>query len=442
MGNESAGGSDSALYENLFNNSHSVMLIIHSGSGAILDANKRACGYYGYSYDIITSMNIMDINTLSDNCVRNEMRKVQNNQQVYFNFKHKLANGEIRDVEVYSNPITVKGEGALHSIIHDVTERNEEEREKECIKNKLEFYARRLSKSHDTLSKVLNSLDSIVYVSDFHNYDMIFMNEYTQNLFGETNFSGKKCWQILQKGQSAPCEFCSNPHLVKDNKPTGVYVWEFQNTKNNRWYQCRDQVIHWIDNRLVRIEIAVDITDRKQAEDKVLYAATHDNLSKLPNRFLFLDRLSVALAAAQRNNSRVGILFLDLDEFKAVNDSYGHQSGDLLLQLVSERLLSCIRKTDTASRFGGDEFAVALSPVHNKQDVELVAQKVIKIMAAPFIIGKEEINVGVSIGISISSQKNSDLERLLKHADGAMYHVKKNGKNDYCFYPFDKHTKK
>ncbi|WP_019616588.1 diguanylate cyclase domain-containing protein [Psychromonas ossibalaenae] len=434
MSNECVGDSDSALYENLFNNSHSVMLIIHPNSGAILDANIKACQYYGYSYDKITTMNITDINTLPEHSVINKMQKVQRNQQVHFNFKHKLSNGEIRDVEVYSNPITIKRETALHSIIYDVTDRNEKEKQKEHIKNEMACYARRLSKSHDTLSKVLNSLDSIVYVSDFYNYDMIFMNDYTKNLFAEINFSEKKCWQVLQEGQSGPCAFCSNHHLIKNNKPTGVYVWEFQNTKNKRWYQCRDQAVYWVDNRLVRIEIAVDITDRKQAEEKILYTATHDNLSKLPNRYLFMDRLSVALAASQRNNSLIGILFVDLDEFKAVNDSYGHQSGDLVLQLVSKRLLCCARKTDTVARFGGDEFAIVLSPINKKQDAELVAQKVLKIMASPFTLDKKQINIGVSIGIAVSSQNNSALDSLLKQADSAMYNVKKNGKSNYCFF--------
>lgn len=423
--------SDINFYESFFNNSHFIMLIIHPESGAILDANVKACNYYGYKKNKITSMRIMDINTLPEKEVCNAMKKAKHEERVHFTFNHKLANGNIREVEVYSNPITVKGKKLLHSIIRDITEHNKKKKEKEQLRTKLRLYSKRLHESHDTLSKILNSLASIVYVSDFKTHDIIFMNEYAISLFNEPDYYKKKCWQVLQEDQSGPCSFCSNSHLVKDNKPTGVYVWEFQNTLNKRWYQCRDQAIQWIDNRLVRLEIAVDITDRKEAEDRILYTATHDDLTKLPNRNLFKDRLSMALAAARRSNSKIAILFIDIDGFKPVNDIHGHGTGDILLQMVAERLLCCVRKTDTVARFGGDEFVIGLTAIKVREDAEYVAKKIIRSMSSTFTIDRKKINVGVSIGISFCSYDNYDLDTLIKQSDNAMYHAKKNGGNNY-----------
>ena len=118
---------------------------------------------------------------------------------------------------------------------------------------------------------ILDSLDALVYVADMQTYELLYTNEYGKNVWGD--IQGKTCWKVLQEGQSGPCTFCTNDRLLdSEGQPSGVYVWEFQNTVNQHWYQCRDQAIRWTDGRLVRLEIATDITDRKLAEDELRIA--------------------------------------------------------------------------------------------------------------------------------------------------------------------------
>jgi PAS domain-containing protein len=119
--------------------------------------------------------------------------------------------------------------------------------------------------SHEMLLAVLDSLDAVVYVADIETYEILFLNEYARKLFGES--VGKTCWQTLQQEQTGPCAFCTNKHLIDDaGQPTGMYAWEFQNTFNSRWYDIRDRAIRWPNGRVVRLEIATDITERKQGE--------------------------------------------------------------------------------------------------------------------------------------------------------------------------------
>ncbi len=125
-----------------------------------------------------------------------------------------------------------------------------------------------LEYGYNSIATVLDSLDALVYVTDMETYQLLFFNEYGRSVWGEP--AGRTCWKVLQSGQSGPCSFCSNDRLVdKNGQATGVYVWEFQNTVNGLWYQCRDQAIRWIDGRLVRMEIATDITERKKTEERI-----------------------------------------------------------------------------------------------------------------------------------------------------------------------------
>ncbi|MCL7488008.1 MAG: PAS domain S-box protein [Desulfobulbaceae bacterium] len=127
---------------------------------------------------------------------------------------------------------------------------------------------RRLNQAHEQLLIVFNSLDAIVYVADMNTYEILFINKYTEKIFGD--IVGKKCWQTLQSNQTGPCPFCTNDKLVdRDGRPTGMYNWEWLNTVNNCWYECRDRAITWIDGRIVRMEIATDITDRKEFLEKL-----------------------------------------------------------------------------------------------------------------------------------------------------------------------------
>jgi len=177
-----------------------------------------------------------------------------------------------------------------------------------------------------------------------------------------------------------------------------------------------------------------DVTDRKQAEEKIQQMAYHDSLTGLPNRKLFSDRLGIALAQAQRNQKGVALIMLDLDNFKDVNDTLGHDVGDLLLKATAERLSAALRESDTVARFGGDEFALILSDLKGIEDALQVAQKIVDGFRKPFLIDIHQLIVTTSIGIAVYPNDGTDEGILLKNADQAMYQAKQTGRDRYQFY--------
>ncbi len=174
-----------------------------------------------------------------------------------------------------------------------------------------------------------------------------------------------------------------------------------------------------------------DITERILAVEMLKRQAQHDFLTGLPNRILLEDRLKVAINNAKRDKTLVALLFLDLDGFKAVNDSLGHNAGDLLLQLVAKRLRDCLRESDTVARIAGDEFTILLSEIKGIEDATIVADKVLKAIERPFKLDLNEVKISTSIGIALYPNHGEDVKQLLISADQAMYKAKTSGKNQY-----------
>ena len=177
-----------------------------------------------------------------------------------------------------------------------------------------------------------------------------------------------------------------------------------------------------------------DITDAQATALKMAYLAQHDFLTNLPNRVLLNDRISQAIAVAERRRSHLGVLFLDLDNFKLINDSLGHSIGDRLLQSVAQRLTACVRRSDTVSRQGGDEFVVLLTEDNFAEDAALTAEKILTAMAQPHVLDGQQLLVTTSIGISTYPADGLNAETLIKHADSAMYQAKERGRNNYQFF--------
>jgi diguanylate cyclase (GGDEF)-like protein len=169
----------------------------------------------------------------------------------------------------------------------------------------------------------------------------------------------------------------------------------------------------------------------ERAALQMSFKAERDFLTGLPNRALLTDRLAQSIALAQRHRKRVALMFLDLDYFKEINDSLGHAVGDQLLQSAAKRLQACVRHSDTVSRYGGDEFVVVLSEIEAAQDAAPAAEKLLKAMAAPHLIGEHRLDITMSIGISIYPDDGDEVEAVLTNADTAMYHAKRDGRNNY-----------
>jgi diguanylate cyclase (GGDEF)-like protein/PAS domain S-box-containing protein len=180
--------------------------------------------------------------------------------------------------------------------------------------------------------------------------------------------------------------------------------------------------------------ISTDITERKDFENDIQHMAQHDALTHLPNRALFNDRLHQAIVTAQRNKARLALMFIDLDKFKPVNDTYGHGVGDLLLKDVAIRIQNCLRESDTAARIGGDEFVVLLPAIDTQKDANSVGEKILHALNQPFTLAGHTLEISGSIGVAVYPEHGKVEKLLIKSADIAMYHAKKNGRNNVKMY--------
>ena len=194
-------------------------------------------------------------------------------------------------------------------------------------------------------------------------------------------------------------------------------------------YQGEEAILGWF----------YDITDRKQMEEQVQHLAYHDILTGLPNRMLFSDRLQQALVTARRDHVQLALMFVDLDRFKHVNDTLGHNIGDLLLKEVAQRLRQCLRESDTVARIGGDEFIVMLPVLKGEQDASQVAEKIRRALEQAFGIAGHDLQISSSIGIAIYPQHGNEEKELIRNADVAMYYAKTGGRNNVKLYRPDMH---
>ena len=174
--------------------------------------------------------------------------------------------------------------------------------------------------------------------------------------------------------------------------------------------------------------------ERKRSEERLTYMAQYDQLTGLVNRALFRDRLIQAMARSKRLQQPLGLMLLDLDRFKSVNDTLGHDIGDELLKGVAERLKGCVREVDTVARMGGDEFTVILEGVASEQGIVIVAKRIAESIAAVFDLKGHQVNIGISIGITVYPHDDHGIDELLKHADSAMYRAKHKGGSGFAFH--------
>ncbi|NIS59663.1 MAG: diguanylate cyclase [Proteobacteria bacterium] len=238
-----------------------------------------------------------------------------------------------------------------------------------------------------------------------------------------------------------------NPRILKSGKqPPELYeeLWqmisngkewrgEFLNKKKNGDLYWEDASISAIKNEEGVIThfvgVKEDITERKKEEETMRQLAYHDPLTGLPNRLLFKDRLTIALAQANRNRHKLAVMLLDLDHFKDINDTLGHKVGDKLLKAVGKRLIGLLRKNDTVARMGGDEFLLLLPEVKKLEDASTIAQRVMGTLRKPCVVNGHKLRITASIGVALYPDDGQDDDSLMNHADNAMYWAKKEGRN-------------
>jgi diguanylate cyclase (GGDEF)-like protein/PAS domain S-box-containing protein len=243
-----------------------------------------------------------------------------------------------------------------------------------------------------------------------------------------SQFLGRRIAQVWPPDMAGPA--MESLERAFASRRTQTYEYKLDVRGEMRHYEGRIAVCG-SDEALL---IVRDISERKRAEEQIRNLAYHDGLTGLPNRILFNDRLTIAVAQAHRHGHRLAVLFLDVDRFKLINDSLGHSLGDRLLQGVAERLKGCVREGDTVARLGGDEFTLLLPEITRALDVVNVAEKILEAVKLPFRLEGRELFVSASMGISLYPDDGVNAETLVKNADAAMYRAKEQGRDNYRLY--------
>jgi len=401
-------------YRTLFEGNPLPMWVYDYETLAFIAVNEAAVQHYGYGKDEFLRMTIEDIRPpeeLENLRIALTSRRDRNEPRV---FKHRKRSGHVFDAEVISFEFISGGRRSRLVIAVDVTERRgAEKRLRDSEERYRLLFERNLAGVYRSTidGRILDGNDAIARMFGYRDREE-FLAQTAYSLYNSEEDRNRLMAQVREYGALSNVE-------VKMRRRDGTPVWVIEN-------------MTLLDGGVLEGTI-VDITDRKTALEQMEYQAYHDALTGLPNRLLFRDRIDIALAHAKRHHTAAAVMFLDLDQFKLVNDSLGHTVGDALLQEVATRLVLSIRADDTVARMGGDEFTILLTDIKEGSSSAIVAQKLLDAVAQPMVIEGHELYVTTSIGIARSPEDGIDAETLLRRADGAMYRAKEAGRNNYQF---------
>lgn len=404
-----------------FFSAHAVVMLIIDEHGQIVDANRAAVNYYGYSAEQMSTMSVVDIQTMDRVSVLRHIKKSMTERSSKYMVQHRLASGEIRDVEVLNTTIESAGRQLIYTIVIDTTERLEYQKRWELSQQVFNHSLEGIIVTDASLN-IVSVNPAFTDITGFEEeevfgrkpeflgtdlYDGSFI-EQMQFTIAETGFWRGEVWSKRKNGSIFP-ELLSIS-VVKDD--TGEPV-----------------------NYLA---VFSDITSLKQSEEKLERLAHYDSLTGLPNRVQFQLHLQHTVSRCQQHRQHCALLYLDLDRFKVVNDSLGHVAGDELLRMVTERLSVRLRSSDLLARMGGDEFVLLVEEYHDDTELKALAKKLIDEMNQPFYLaGDHEVNVGGSVGIARYPADASSSEDLLVRADAAMYKAKQAGGAKLAFFTSD-----
>ncbi|MBN0988673.1 EAL domain-containing protein [Amphritea pacifica] len=415
------------LFRQLIDQSHDALFVIDAESSRILDINQATCDYLGYKREQLLKMSITDISDLSPDLSRWRKRLASIDARGgLFEAVHTTSDGRKVPVEISTTLQMINGKQVVLSTVRDITERKQAELR---ARNESNF-----------LQAVIDCIGDPVMVIDT-DYKVIKSNRAANDYYFNCLSSGdSSCYHMFHK-QGVPCEHCPLTDVMSSRKSTTRIHEHTCKSGEVRTFELMASPLYDADGKLAGlVESSRDISDhvsiRKALLDKeksLDFLAHHDPLTKLPNRLLFGDRLKQAVRHAKRNKTGVALLFIDLDEFKEINDSFGHNLGDQLLKKVSERLKHHVRENDTISRLGGDEFTIIVEDLMNADDAATIAQNLLAAFNEPIDLD-EQLHISLSIGISLYPDDAEQPEALIRNADTAMYRAKTAGKNRYEFY--------
>ncbi len=391
-------------------------LVYTDEKGNILDINPRFTELFGYTLAEVKGRNIND-------GMLHPPDKIEEGKNLdkialskgYFNYEtiRKKKDGTLFPVSMSGSNIIINGQvkGMLGTYIN-ITKHKQDEKT--------------LRQSEEKLKSILNTMSDYCYIVS-KDYKIEFMNKAMIEGFG--NQIGKICYKVFFNRKS-PCPWDKFKEIQKGE----TVKWEHFYSRWGITFEVIETPFKNKDGTVSKLAIARDISEHKQTEEKLTYMATHDILTGFPNRTLFNDRLTLAIAQAKRNKKKLAVMLFDLDRFKEVNDVMGHRVGDQLLKVVSKRIEELLRKSDTIARMGGDEFLLLLPEISQIEDATKIARKIIDSFKNPFKIDHQKIHITTSIGIVIYPEDGENSDTLIKNADIAMYQVKEKGRNNYQFY--------
>jgi len=459
--NEAALAHSEARFRILFTKSKVIKLLIDPLSGEIVDANNAASDYYGYSIAQLCSMKIYDINILSPEQLAQEMLLAQQEQRSVFHFQHRLANGEVREVEVHSSPLHLEDRLLLHSVIHDITDRR---RAEAALRLSLEEIQR-----HDAQMMTLNRLNEWLMSCEKRSEAYAVVERGARQLFAGYNgglairddhqptqlncvatwgenhglpsqFLFDDCWAVrrgechavIDDSSVTQCHhfthspprsyFCAS--LSVRGETLGLLHLNTMETLTTA--QCRElQTLLMTVSEAIKLSLA-----NIQLQERLREQAMRDRLTGLFNRRYLDETLPRELNRCQRRGESLAVAMLDVDHFKRFNDSYGHDAGDAVLQAIGQLLRDTVRASDLACRYGGEELTLVLPNTDLKNAQKCLEKLRSAIMQLRVLHqGGELPAITVSIGVAVTNELGVSATALLKQADAALYRAKEGGRN-------------
>ncbi|MEJ2404164.1 MAG: EAL domain-containing protein [Candidatus Thiodiazotropha sp.] len=411
--------------QRVFESSSVPIVVMDSDSQKFIDCNPAAVSIYGFkSRDETLGKTPLDVSTptqyngmASEEAANIHISNALNGATAIFEWRHQRPNGEVWDAEVRLISFVSKNRRLLQFILHDISEQ------------------KRAAEQIRTLSQAVEQSPASVMITDI-NGNIEYVNSTFEKITGYLleEVVGRNP-NILKSNTTPPSRYRDLWQAISVGKP---WRGEFQNRKKNGemfWelahiapvFSDSGEILHYL-------AVKEDITLSKKQEQRILHQAHYDALTDLPNRFLSLDRLSQLINEAQRQQEKIAVLFVDLDDFKKINDSLGHDIGDKLLVQAAIRLRDSLRMGDTVGRLGGDEFIILLGGLQEAMEARPIITGLLEEFREPFRVGKQELIVTASIGVSIFPNDGDNPSELLRNADSAMYHSKEQGRNTYAFF--------
>ncbi len=406
-------------FRKVFASSPVLISITRKSDGAFLDVNAAFLETTGWRRDELIGRTALDIKLwMAPQDRAHMLARLQSEAELSgADWCLRTKTGEIRDVLGSIEVVSLGGEDCIVVVAQDITDR------------------KRTDAQMLKLSSALEQTADAVMITDRHGV-IEYVNTAFEQITGYQSDEVRGKQPNILNSQKQSQEFYRD--MWASILAGKIYSDVFINKKKDGTFYYEEKTITPLKDEKGVISHFVstgrDITERMQTQERLQFLAHHDVLTELPNRSLFLDRLKQSLAYARWHARLVAVLFLDIDRFKNINDTLGHEAGDCLLQELAVRLGGCLRERDTVARFGGDEFVILLNDVAEAGDVNLLAQKILDVLKPPFSINETTLHVTASIGISLFPGDGDDSGSLLRNADNAMYRAKELGRNNYQFY--------